>query len=421
MYAGILLERFIKWLQAAFPLAHVVHKSLALGSTDSTFAMSRFRDALEKNRTIDLALFDSSMNDRWAYHDSGNNADILLTFTEKILRLANHHGIAVAFLSVYMGPCQIVDELYDRVCAYYGVPMLSYRSVVIDQVRQGFATTSHYEPSLHINGSRLPFLYYAASVEEPHPKFQTHVIIAQMVCDYFEKAYYFYTQMSQRSNLEELLRRVENKASIQPAFGGDDDDSDEDWSVASVHSTCHPTQTFFSSLSSDKQFITNELSSASANQGWSYMVDYPGKPEGWVSDGLGNNTYGTLLFPVLSVNGKVTISYLKSYRNMGKFIVFLIPRNFKSGNMIPSKPQRLRAHPHLIGCCKGNRKQTLSALVDTFDNSSNTSVIISRTLHFDFSGSAKVVVQRVPVILRDEDEEKVRGNCKVKIVSIRSC
>jgi hypothetical protein len=54
----IIYCRFRNWLKAAFPTARILHKSWAMSSADSLFALSRFRDSIELNRTIDLALFD---------------------------------------------------------------------------------------------------------------------------------------------------------------------------------------------------------------------------------------------------------------------------------------------------------------------------------------------------------------------------
>jgi hypothetical protein len=120
---------------------------------------------------------------------------------------------------------------------------------------------------------------------------------------------------------------------------------------------------------------------------------------------------------VVLTTGKITISYLKSYNNSGQFEVYLQPGRSQSVNFLQTDPKLLIAHPNLVGCCVGPY-QTLRAKVDTFDNTTNTSVIVSRTFQFDRTGLLNVVVQRVRL---PAEERKRRSGDKVKIVSIRSC
>jgi len=403
--------RFRKWLQAAFPSVRVVHKSWAVASSDSLFALSRFRDSLEMNHTIDLALFDPSMNDRWTYHDANSKTDLIELSIERILRLASAHGVAVAYMSSFMGELTVIEDVYHKVCAHYGVPMLSYRAVVIDQVKQAFQLKQH-DPACHVADSRSPVLFHTLTIEDLHPLFQTHLVVAQFVCEFFNQAFMFYTHESNREARDELQRLWATKE-VSVEFGGGDSEEGGEEGAA-----CHPIQSFFSSLDSDQQIVTSTaFMQAYEAVGWKYKVDYPGKPIGWVSEGASLKKHGKLLLPVVVVNGKVSVSYLKSYRNSGKFQVFLQPGRSQSVNFNPTSPERLRSHPNLIGCCV-NPWQTMRGYVDTFDNSSSTSVIVTKTFQFDMSGMLNVVVQRVPLSV---EEKERRGGDKVKIVAVRSC
>jgi hypothetical protein len=146
-------------------------------------------------------------------------------------------------------------------------------------------------------------------------------------------------------------------------------------------------------------------------------VDFPGKPEGWVSEGEGKNAFGKLVLNVVSGTGKVTVSYLKSYRNSGKFEVYFQPIKMFISSFLATDPKRRIAHPDMIACCH-NPRQSLSGYVDTYDNSSTTSVIVSRTFHFDVVGALFFVVERVALSGEEIDR---RGGDKVKIVAIRTC
>jgi hypothetical protein len=354
-------------------------------------------------------IFCAAMNDRWTYEDEGRKNGTLLLTTERILRLARRHQVAVLYLSTFMGAVSACDEAYDAVCARLGVPLLSYRSLVLQQVRHAFSLPTH-DPCVHVNRTRSPVFFNTIFIEDLHPMFQSHVIIAQFVCDFFEKAFSFYTHESHRPQREEAGRRWSRVGE------GEGEEGAEEGSLVDQHTSCHPIQSFYSSLPSDQPFVTNKMFHKSTEAvGWKYKVDHPGKPYGWVSEG--NRTFGKLLFPVVLLNGQVTVTYLKSYRNCGKFQLFFQPSKFLSGNFEKSSPMKLHEHPNLIPCCR-NPWQTFSADIDTFDNTPMTSVIVSRTFQFDMIGLLNVVVYRVPL---STEETAHRSGDKVKILSLRTC
>jgi hypothetical protein len=54
----VIFVRFMRWLRRAFPEAKIAHTSWAVASSDSMYALEKFRDSLQLNETIDLAFFD---------------------------------------------------------------------------------------------------------------------------------------------------------------------------------------------------------------------------------------------------------------------------------------------------------------------------------------------------------------------------
>jgi hypothetical protein len=347
------------------------------------------------------------MNDRWTYTNEGHKNATLLASTERIVRLASQNHVAVMFLSVFMGSLSICDQLYGVVCAHYGMPMLSYRSVVLKSVRYAFGLHG-YNSSVHVNRTRYPVLYNTRLIEDLHPLFQSHVILAQFVCDFIEKAYTFYSLDSRR---EAILKEWQGRAVPTAVFGGD-----EGSELTEVYSSCHPIQTFYSSLPSDQYFVTNSVFHKSSEAvGWKYMTDYPDKPKGWVSDG--SKPLGKLLFPTVLLHGHVTVTYLQSHKNSGKFQVYFQPTKDLKGHFINTGVEKIIAHPNMIPCCK-NPWSTHAAYVDTYDNTTMTSVIVSRTFHFDMIGLVNVVFKRVPL---STEETARRSGDKVKILSLRTC
>jgi hypothetical protein len=197
-----------------------------------------------------------AMNDQWTYHDSKNNPRILQHPLENILRLSSLHGVAVIPMSVYMGRETAVEDAYHRLCLYYRVPMLSYRAVVIDEVLQAYQM-KEFNSTVHVNGTkyipvnytlRAPVLYCAVSRNELHPYFQTHVVIAQFVSDFLEKAYYFYAH-SRSADLAQVDQRWytggkddENNAieMIKPLY-----DIDDGGDAVGDRMACHPITTLY--------------------------------------------------------------------------------------------------------------------------------------------------------------------------------
>ena len=362
-----------------------------------------------------IIAFNLAMNDRWTYEEELKKSNTtILAATEHIILLAREHNVAVLYLSVFMGKLSACDDMYNSVCSHYGVPLLSYRTLVRDRVKYAFSLPTH-DPSVHINRTRSPVLFNVRYIEDLHPVFQSHVVIAQFVCDFFEKAFNFYTQSTFKIEKENAIEFWSRKNNPTPLFGGNIDDKRKADLVDS-RIPCSPIQTFYSSLPADQPYVTSKLFHYSQEAtGWVFKTDMPGKPRGWISEG--NKTYGKLLLPVVVLNRQVTVTYLKSYRNSGKFHIFFQPSKNVKGNFARSSVDTIKKYPNVITCCS-NPWQTNRAEIDTFDNSTRTSVLLSRTYTFDVIGTLNVVIQRVAL---PQQELSYRSGDKVKILSIRTC
>lgn len=174
-------------------------------------------------------------------------------------------------------------------------------------------------------------------------------------------------------------------------------------------------------------------------KGWELRSDQPGKPPGWIAETTtprSSSADKEVAFTVVLVSGFVSVSYLHTYRNAGKFSVFVAPtkEHWLTGHLLSD----LR-HPrhknvteeevnYTLRCCDGaslamgatkqfNEHPTKSFTIDTFA-ASNFSEIRTTTLRVHGTGIFLLHFKHVPL---GDDERKARGGDKVKIVGLRSC
>ena len=95
----------------------------------------------------------------------------------------------ILYIAVNMAS-KLPEITYERVCALYGVPVLSFRGGVHDEV-VACATHNITSPAFH-GGRYCRFIsYYNAStfwmglMGDPHPGEETHRLVAQAVAYYF--------------------------------------------------------------------------------------------------------------------------------------------------------------------------------------------------------------------------------------------
>ena len=122
--------------------------------------------------------------------------------------------------------------------------------------------------------------------------------------------------------------------------------------------------------------------------------------------------------------GRITITYLQSYRNCGRVEVFVRGRKDLAVGPYDTHTlaERRKKHPNMIPCCDRtkpkHRYATLATVLDTFDNSSRVSAVSQKTFHFDITGPQLLVLNHLPL---SQDEFEARGGDKVKIMGITFC
>jgi hypothetical protein len=365
------------------------------------------------------------MNDSRTYNAANRDNATLLYATESLLRLAKQHQVAVLYLSVFVGKDPACDDLYRDLCQIYHVPLLSYRRAVLPELASK-ATAS---------------VFYLVALEHVHPPFQSHVLIAQYIASFLTKFHLFFLESGGGGgNLTPLSSPSSSSSFAMPPAPlylptrshsplhtntTDKADTDED------SLDCFPHWTEFSLLGHDNHPSSSSSSSSSSNKpramlGWEVKADLPGKPVGWISDSSnishslppqrGRVKAPTLSFIIKTVEGKVTVTYLETYRNAGVIKLYIQTLGHSQGHFQRTRKDKALAHPDMIPCCQGLK--TMSATIDTLNEATHSSGIASKTLHFDISGTMELVVEHVDV---GGAERVRRGGEKVKLFAVSSC
>jgi len=414
---------FLGWLRTEYPLSNIFHINGAIPSSSSPMGYSHFHEKLLKNVTIDLCLFDFSMNDNVLAHKDGRtetDPTILLATTENVMRLAAAHNIALIYLSVSMKD-PVCDTVYNTVARTYGVPLLSYRHAVIDNMTEA-ATMKVYNPDYHMAGTTLSVFY--PHPRDPHPPFCVHVLLA----DFVAYATSLLHHGVHRLHYEQpAAAEVGEKFVFAPKFGGiDDAETTDNDDMASQMRACFPASLSLSSLNNDSG--ATSLEHVLHDTGWSYAADVPGKPLGWIAGGRTRPTHGgkltlqKLWIPGVFIQGRVTITYLQSYENSGIFQLFLGGRVYlEVGAYTPTSPLRRKDFPNIIPCCNASsfsKYSTESAFVDTYSSVEKHSAVIEKTFHFDVVGKSDLWIVFVPL---SDHNFNIRGGDKVKIMGVTLC
>jgi len=141
---------------------------------------------------------------------------------------------------------------------------------------------------------------------------------------------------------------------------------------------------------------------------------------------------------VVIVTGHVSISYLQTYKNAGKFRVFVAPTNehWFTGHLFNEQQlsQGLKnvsvskEEQYTLRCCNASlikpppknslAHPTEAFTIDTYAPKATFSEIRTTTLRVHGSGTFNMHFRHVPLTI---EEIKYRGGDKVKIVGLRSC
>lgn len=442
--------RVMEWLRRAYPHVNFVHMNLAVSSSSSAFAFSAFRDLImERHREgeggagagilPDLCIFDNSMNDQGIRKSKG--ALNIHTVYENIIRLAISQRIAVLVMSVFLGDNHLdigdggIEAVYESVCRPYGIPLLSYRLSVLDNVTYANQLPS-YDPLYHINHTKLSILW-GHTANYYHPPFQGHRCVADHVVYFLYHAHKHYEAEWKKL---ELKSPIEMLSSVEPMFGALRYDS-ELHSIANDDNPleggggleCSPASVRLSSLEAEQSAVTGNFTPV-INNGWLYRADKPGKPVGWVyrSDNATTNAAlgtkaagntGEIAFSGMILHGRVTVTFLESYSDCGDFDIWIGEpnrdrwHNGEIGNFHKTTKTKQVRHPYMVPCCHGFQ-DTTSARISTYKHNLNFSAVVQQTVHFDISGHYAVYIKSVAL---EDGEYSRRNGDKIKILGITVC
>jgi hypothetical protein len=408
---------FIEWMRQTYPDSELNLINAAVPSSSTPLGYSLLRDKLSQNITMDLIMFDYSMNDFMLAGHEGSAVredTVLLAVTEEVMRLALRNDIALLYMSVYIRQ-SVCDEVYSRVGREYGVPVLSYYQAVMRNVTYARTLPVH-DPAYHVAGSTLS-VFYPAAPKVTHPPFCVHLLLVDFIA---------YTILLLHHSARHA--RFEDRPIAQlaePKFGGvENSDGEDNDDVSSRRLACFPATHALSSLNND-----TKLGDLLHDPGWTFAIDAPGKPLGWLAGGktrpiVPDDARYTqkLWLPGNFVQGRVTVTYLQSYENSGIFQMFLAGRVYlETGAFRETSAAKRKARPNLVPCCNithVSKYATESVFIDTYSPAEKYSAVVETTVHFDAVGKLDLWILFVP--LADSDF-KERGGDKVKILGITTC
>jgi hypothetical protein len=440
--------RVLEWLSRAYPHVKFVHHNFAVSSSTSAYSFSAFRDMLaEGGVRPDLCIFDNSINDESIIVLKGTTN--VNSIYENIVRLAIANDVALLVMSVFLGKTHdelfSIESVYESVCRPYGIPLVSYRLAVLDNVTHAESLRS-FDPAYHIRDTLLS-IFWGLHSGDYHPPFQGHRGVADHVIYFLYHAHKHYEAAWKNLKDAELKSPLEKLRAMDPLFGAlrydtkegseNDDDSPTDAGLE-----CTPVSVRLSSLEAEQAKVSGPFIPL-WNTGWVFKSDKPGKPAGWIyessnrtaeqlatigslNDGHGASLYeGLIVFPAMVVHGRVTVTYLESYNNCGDFEIWIgEPRrdnhhNAEIGNFHVTESWKAERHPNMVQCCdQRGHGDTRRATISTYRHNMTFSAVVQQTVHFDISGSYAVHIQALPL---SADEYASRKGDKVKILGITVC
>eukprot|EP01041_Mallomonas_annulata_P010342 gene10342-21578_t len=427
------IHRLIQWLEKAYPNSKIELHNYATASTTSIYG----HHLLEQYKgNVDLILVGYSVNDVFMLMNDNNMT--ILHATENILRYAVKKQSAILFLSE--SPISdIYEKSIEKLCLTYHAPIISYRTATIDNITKSESL-----------GRKFRSVLWSVAIDNPHPPWHVHQLCSDMISYFFTLLIDYrckhYSHIFNSSSLSSSSSNVTVIPNINPLpplppyvyprppmRGGGDNSSS-----ATYEGLCSPPTTLYSSLSETGVVTPFEPFDSDTDEyrhtklqkyhGWTYQEDVPGKPFGWIASSSNRALdYVHIAFKVTLLYGQISVSYLSSYHNCGKFELWISNFDFSSNGAM------LSAKPNVVGCCNKNMSRikrlyppsigryimhSHSVYVDTFQNITKTSEIKSQSFSFGMFGSflLHVAHERLP---REEFVE--RGGDKVKILSILAC
>ena len=244
---------------------------------------------------------------------------------------------------------------------------------------------------------------------------------------------------------------------LQHTLFGAPIDEFNDYSDYDATQECFPSTHEYSSLPLDRE-ETTLMTAAEAyrtftpfkpdefkHHGWIFASDQHGKPPGWLapfeplidagkstaplrgppgtlkrlrkdpSDSPSPYNISVLSFHIAIPQGRVSISYLETYRDAGKLELYVsnIPNEYGSnGGIYGRDPRPYKIYKPSSGFV------SFSTFIDTYNETLKHSQISTKTVAFSAHGQFLLHIRHVPL---EEGELLRRGGDKVKILGVTSC
>lgn len=154
-------DYFSKWWRERFPNAALEVVNAGISATDSYLGVHRVqKDVLDKNP--DLVIVEFAVNDQKTalYKQSYEN------LVRKLLKAGSHPAVLLLFMSKANGEsCQLQQSQIGK---HYHLPMISYKNVMKDMLRQGIYTMAE------LSGDGI------------HPSALGHAVTGELITKYLE-------------------------------------------------------------------------------------------------------------------------------------------------------------------------------------------------------------------------------------------
>ena len=157
--------RTYDWWVKTFPLSKVTYLNTGIGGTSSQFGVARVeKQVLDKNP--DFLLVEFAVNDE-------NNLFFEETYEGLIRRILKDRNAPAVLLmnNVRYDNCSSAEEMHLRVAKHYHLPMVSMKSTILPEVKEGRIPNREITP------------------DDLHPNDEGHSLVASVITNYLQRIY----------------------------------------------------------------------------------------------------------------------------------------------------------------------------------------------------------------------------------------
>jgi len=338
-------ERFLK----SFP-AHIEVINLSRGGQTSVLTLLQWEEYVSANIMTknDVVFIDYSVNDQLSYGNRPNEVEFALEGIVRRFLAAGDNAPAIIILEMYpREPIKYVVP-YRKVASHYKLPIISY----YENVYSAFMNTSSptFDPN-EINPLSIDFLKFEHSYgDKAHPPFWVHIYYAELIATSMLVLSRHCLHMKTPKPLlhpayESAMELHDSNTSttidvLHPSMQGQYfclANSHVDFHIDScqemmlkINDSNHDVNTMMMIHSQCHHVNTSAITSTDAYslRGFKLMIENKGKP-GFIYETSSNplmNTDNDVTVPIngglMRGDGKLKISFLKTYENAGLFQVY---------------------------------------------------------------------------------------------------